>query len=403
MPRPAAKGRDRSILQHMSTLLETLPPAPADPIFAVAQAAKAAGPEAIDGTVGVFLDEDGKPTPFPSVRKAVTDIAAQLPQKNFAYPHLLGLPEYRSAVEALMFGSQHGLHISSMATTGGTGAVAINLRLLKLLDAATTLIAPVPTWANHRNLWTSAGMKALEVPYVRDGKASAAHILEALEQTPGPVSVLLHVSCHNPLGLDLEEGDWKAIVDALQKREAIPLLDFAYQGFKDEPDVDARVLQLFTDAGIPSLVCWSASKNHSIYGERDGLAAAVVPGAELKKKIEGHYQILTRGLHSAAATFGQSVVACVQQNHKNEWLQDLRNARTVMRKKREAMTQLLPDSFHASLRGHGMFAMLPLTKEQVMKLRTGHKVFLTDDARINIAGIPLRRMEELCQKIRSVL
>ena len=50
-----------------------------------------------------------------------------------------------------------------------------------------------------------------------------------------------------------------------------------------------------------------------------------------------------------------------------------------------------------------MFAVLPLTEEQIIRLKTEHNTFLTLDGRINIAGIPLKRITELGEKIARVL
>jgi aromatic-amino-acid transaminase len=387
----------------MHPLLQQLATAPADPIFAIAQTAKAAGPGAIDGTVGVFLDEDGRLRLFPSVRSAVTDLAGHLPERSFGYPPLLGLPEYRRAVERLLFGDRQNQFVATMATVGGTGALAIQLRLLKLLSSDMTLIVPVPTWANHRNLWRSAGYATDEVPYLRnDGRPSVETIIAAIDGKKTPAAILLHVGCHNPTGIDVDDSGMVAIAAACARQGCIPLLDFAYQGFKDAPVQESRIIEVFAASSHPTLICWSASKNHSLYGERTGVAAAVVPDADIQKKIEGHYQILTRGLHSAAASFGQSIVAQVQEKHRDQWEKDLADARDVMQRKRSALRTMLPEQFHASLEGYGMFAMLPLRLQQVHKLRE-RLVFLTDDGRINIAGIPERRIDELVEHIRSVL
>ena len=45
--------------------------------------------------------------------------------------------------------------------------------------------------------------------------------------------VLLHGCCHNPTGIDLNQSQWETISDLLLDRKAIPLIDFAYQGFGD--------------------------------------------------------------------------------------------------------------------------------------------------------------------------
>ncbi len=112
--------------------------------------------------------------------------------------------------------------------------------------------------------------------------------------------------------------------------------------------------------------------------------------------------MITRRIHSAAATTGQRVVARVQEKYTDEWRADLQEARRIMREKRELMRKHLPSDFQDSLRGYGMFAMLPLNESQVVELKEKHNVYLTLDGRINIAGIPLNRIWELCEKIKKV-
>ncbi|NOS66851.1 MAG: aminotransferase class I/II-fold pyridoxal phosphate-dependent enzyme [Candidatus Peribacteraceae bacterium] len=378
----------------------TLPASKPDPIFAAAKAAKAAGPQAINGTIGVYMDEDGKPMVFPSVRSALEDIAKELTRRSYSYPALTGLAEYRTSVHHLLFGDSAPL-IASIASTGGTGGVSLNIRLAKLMDPAITLILPTPAWANHAPLCRSAGITTVEVPYLEDGLPSVRGVMDALQRTAGNCCVLLQVGCHNPLGLDLSTAQWNEVLAAMAKKRAIAILDFAYQGFGGTPDEDAAPVRLFAQSDVLTLITWSASKNHSIYSERTGLACAVVPDEKTRIEVEAHYSTLTRGIHSAAATFGQSVVARVQSTHRDQWLKDVAGAREMLEKKRAVLKETLPASFRKAIDGHGMFAMLPLSEEQVDRLATDEKVFMTRDGRINIAGIPLKRMEELAEKIQK--
>jgi aspartate/tyrosine/aromatic aminotransferase len=85
------------------------------------------------------------------------------------------------------------------------------------------------------------------------------------------------------------------------------------------------------------------------------------------------------------------------------WRADLKEARQILTRKRQIMLKMLPRQFEASLKGYGMFAMLPLTVDQVNRLKHEHKVFVLLDGRINIGGIPEARIAELCEKIQSVL
>jgi aspartate/tyrosine/aromatic aminotransferase len=379
-----------------------LPSPKPDPIFAITAEAIAAGPQAINGTIGVVMDEEGNVLMFPSVAAALKDLGSSLQKQNMGYPALAGMQSFRTAVTKLILGNRDDC-ITAFATTGGTGAVTINLRLIKLLYPDAPVILPLPAWANHPPVCRAAGIPIVEVPYLSsDQRPQIDRLLAAIQDAKGPFSILLQVGCHNPTGLDFTDDQWKHIIDALKEKECIALLDFAYQGFKGEPAADAAPIHWFADAKIPLLVAWSASKNHSIYGLRCGLACAFAPNAAMQQTLEGHYSTLTRGIHSAASTFGQLVVARVQEAYQKEWLADLRSARDTVGGKRQAMLKHLPPAFRNAVSGHGMFAMLPLTPEQVDELKLKHRVFLTRDGRINIAGIPYKRIEELCKKITAV-
>lgn len=388
----------------MNTFFSSLPALKPDPLFSIAAEAKLAGAGAIDGTLGIFMDEAGKPVLFPSVRSAIKDLEKDLAGFNYSYPLLTGLPEFRSSVISLLVHKDADL-VASIATAGGTGALAVNLRLMYMLLEGTSrkMILPVPAWANHLPPSKAAGLQVIEVPYLQNCKASIEGILDAVKKMTEPFGLLLQVGCHNPTGLDFMEDDWDELICALQQVPCIALLDSAYQGFKDEPEQDIVPVQKFIDAGIATLATWSASKNHSIYGMRTGLACAFVSNAKEKETVEGNYCSITRTMHSAAPTFGQAIVALTQKNYSAQWRDDLRAARVLMQRKRSLLRENLPDSFHASLQGYGMFAMLPLTSEQVVRLKTEERVFFPLDGRINIAGIPERRIGELGEKILNVL
>jgi aspartate/tyrosine/aromatic aminotransferase len=380
-------------MQHSPFL--SLPETKPDPIFQIAAEAKAAGPGAINGTVGMFLDEEGNTLMFPSVRHAVQQLALQ--EADFSYPPLNGLPSYREAVHKLLF--EPDAHVASIATTGGTEAVRFNMGLLRRIDPERKLVLPIPTWANHRSISEDAGLSIEEVPYLDKGEPTIEHIVQSVKG--GAAAVLLHGRCHNPTGLDLTEDQWRELAAELQKNGAIALLDTAYQGFAGTPEEDALPIRILSENGVPTLVAWSASKNHSIYSERVGLAAACVPDAQLKKLVDNHYAIITRRIHSASASYGQRIVALTQEHFSEDWRNDLSSARLLLQQKRRTLAEQLPAEFSQVLSGNGMFAILPLSTEEIQQLKA-EKVFLTNDGRINIAGVPLARISELAEKIKRV-
>ncbi|MDD4628442.1 MAG: aminotransferase class I/II-fold pyridoxal phosphate-dependent enzyme [Candidatus Peribacteraceae bacterium] len=382
----------------MHSPFSRFPPAPVDPIFAVAQEAKAAGEGVIDATVGVILNEEGKPHVFDCVRKAAGEWAKTFATGDFSYPPLLGVPAFRESAMKLIFGRDTGT-VASIAATGGTGALALNLKLLRLLKIHTAIL-PVPTWPNHARLLRGNGLALKDVPYLKSGKPTIEPLLRKMKSEREPSAVVLQACCHNPTGLDFSEEQWRTLAQELANMPHVVLLDLAYQGLGGEPDEDAAPVRIFREAGVPLLVAWSASKNHSVYGLRTGLACAVVHHEEEKKKIEGHYMILTREVHSASSCAGQEVVARVQEAYGAEWRRELAALRETLARKRKLLSDAVP-AFSASLGGKGLFAALPLEREAVLALRA-RNVFLTDDGRINIAGIPLLRMEEFIGKLKSV-
>lgn len=388
----------------MPNPFQSLPvPAP-DPIFAIMAEAVAAGPTAINCTIGVVMDEDGQTTLLPSVKRAIADVADQLKNQRFGYPPLLGVPAFRSSVERLIFGGKHPYTVASIASTGGTGALAINLRLMAMMLKSKRILLPSPAWANHPPPCVAAGLTVIEVPYLENSIPTVQPLIEQLKKEKGDVGLLLQAGSHNPTGIDLTEDQWTELIEAIkEKGNCIALLDCAYQGLKHGIEQDVAMVHLFLEEGIPALVTWSAAKNHSIYALRPGLACAVVPDAKTKSTVEGHYSRITRSMHSSSSTVGQLVVARVQEHYKEAWLDDLKQVRTTLARKRKAMIDLIPAPCKAALRGFGMFAMLPLTQEQILQLKNEHKVYMTLDGRINIAGIPDVRIGEFCEKVRIVI
>ena len=55
--------------------------------------------------------------------------------------------------------------------------------------------------------------------------------------------VLLHACCHNPTGIDPTRGAVEANRRRVYERGALPLVDFAYQGFGDGLEEDAAGLR----------------------------------------------------------------------------------------------------------------------------------------------------------------
>src|SRR5690606_5331385 len=127
-------------------------------------------------------------------------------------------------------------------------------------------------WDNHNQVFAAAGVPTKTYPYfdrTTNGLALQP-MLDALRQVPAGDVVLLHGCCHNPSGVDPKPTEWNQIAEALAATRALPLLDFAYQGFGDGLSEDALGLLELARVNNNLLVCSSFSKNFGLYCERVG-------------------------------------------------------------------------------------------------------------------------------------
>lgn len=378
--------------------------APTDEIFAaaaLADIARKAGLKPIDGTIGVITESgDPKhPTVLPCVQKVVDSFLQEFDQNpGFPYSPLLGVTAYRDAMKRLVFGED--TMVASIATEGGTAAVRLNLDLAKVMKIK-RVILPVPTWPNHLNLLDGSGLPYTTIAGEQLHPPTPEQLLDEAHKQSDPALFLLQANAHNPTGHQWSREQWQVFAEGLSGSSHIVLLDCAYMGLSEGVAEDRIPALLLQEAGVHLLFAGSCSKNHGLYGLRVGWASAVVSSAEDQKLLEDWYRILTRRVYSTASTFGQLIVAKVQSENADEWCTELGTVRTEIDQKRQILLEAFPE-WSDSLQGTGLFTILPLDLSAVERLREDN-VYLTNDARLNLAGIPLDRYEELIQKIKKVM
>jgi aspartate/tyrosine/aromatic aminotransferase len=70
---------------------------------------------------------------------------------------------------------------------------------------------------------------------------------------------------------------------------------------------------------------------------------------------------------------------------------------------RQLSTACPQRDFSCITRQHGMFSLLGIDKAQVRVMRETHHVYMTDDSRINIAGLSAGNLEYVAQSVSEVL
>ncbi|MCA9206171.1 MAG: aspartate/tyrosine/aromatic aminotransferase [Planctomycetales bacterium] len=393
-------------------MFENLTMAPPDAILGLTDAFKKdPNPNKINLSVGVYQDSTGKTPILESVKKAEEKLLAT--ESNKSYLGIDGLPEYGQAVQRLLFGDalEAGRAVTAQ-TPGGTGALRVAAEFIKQAQPNATVWCSKPTWANHPSVFEAAGLRVNSYPYIdAEGKGlDFDAMIAALRQVPAGDVVLLHACCHNPTGIDPTPEQWDEIGRVLAERRALPLVDFAYQGFGDGLREDATGLLRLLQSNAELLVCSSFSKNFGLYSERTGALTLVAADPQAAQIALSNVKRCIRANYSNPPKHGAAIVATVLSDEglTKLWESEV----TAMRDRINGMRRLFVDTLKARgvdrdfsflLPQRGMFSFSGLSPVQVDELRSKHAVYIVGSGRINVAGMTEANMNPLCDAIADVL
>jgi aromatic-amino-acid transaminase len=365
--------------------------------------------------IGLYFDDDGKLPELDCLRQA----AVALPAPGAASPYLPmdGLPELRSAIQSLVFGDKHvallNQRIVTIQTPGGSGALKVGADFIRRWWPDTEIWLSDPTWDNHAALFHGSGLRVRSYPYydAETGGLCFEKMIHAFSTMSAGSVVLLHASCHNPTGVDLDRSQWKELIHVIASRGLVPFVDMAYQGFGDGVDEDAWSVRELANAGIDFFVANSFSKNFAIYGERVGGLSVVCATTDAVGRVHGQLQATVRSNYSSPPAHGARLVAHVLNMPEltELWKSELREMRERMWAMRVNLHDALTTHFENSrsfaflLRQRGMFSYTGLRPEQVERLRDEHAVYLVSSGRICVAGLITRNLQHVARSIISVL
>ncbi|MBS0396014.1 MAG: aminotransferase class I/II-fold pyridoxal phosphate-dependent enzyme, partial [Proteobacteria bacterium] len=231
----------------------------------------------------------------------------------------------------------------------------------------------------------------------------------ALERLPAGTVVLLHGSCHNPTGQDLDPGQWRELAALLERRALVPLVDLAYQGLGEGLEPDAASVRLLAERLPELLVAASCSKNFGLYRERVGAVLVITPTSREAGIVMGHLQMLARRMYSFPPDHGAALVAAIAADPllRAQWSEELDGMRTRVAALRTALAGALRQAcgsgrFDFIARQRGMFSLLGIAPEAVQALQSRHHVYIAADSRINLAGLPESQIERVARAIHAV-
>jgi aromatic-amino-acid transaminase len=346
-------------------------------------------PEKIDVGVGVFRDAVGN-TPILKVMKEAEQRLMDT-QVTKAYLGSAGDKRFAELLRPILLGHHAGDdRITGLQTPGGCGALRLGFELIATANPDARVLVGTPTWPNHPPIINSVRLQMVDYPYYERGQGTIRFedMIAALEDgEPGDVA-LLHGCCHNPTGADLSEDQWGEVVRVVSERGLTPLIDIAYQGFGRGLDEDAFGVRLMLDACDEVIIAQSCDKNFSVYRDRVGSLWVKSGSRETTKKAMDHVFQRAREMWSMPPDHGAAAVHIILEDEelRARWLVEL----TAMRDRINAVRQRIAASdprLSFIGRQFGMFSMLPLSKEQVLKLRSDDAIYMADSGRFNVVGL----------------
>jgi aspartate aminotransferase/aromatic-amino-acid transaminase len=396
-------------------MFEILEAAPPDPILGLTEAFKKdPNPNKINLGAGVYKDEKGGTPTLSAVRKAEQKVWDANAGK--AYLPISGAPEFALATQQLIFGASHAVVKDGRAQTahtpGGTGALRVGADFIKQRYPNARIWVSDPTWENHVKVFTAAGLETKTYPYYDPASKGLAFegMAATLSQVPKGDVVLLHACCHNPSGVDPSFEQWQQLAGVCEKQGFLPFFDFAYQGFGDGVDTDAKALRFFAERFPELLIASSYSKNFGLYNERVGACTLVAANKQVAETAFGHIKGAVRANYSNPPSHGAAVVTAIltDPSLRLEWEQEL----IGMCGRIHAMRQLLVKELAAAgikqdfgfiTQQKGMFSFSGLSRAQVDQLRERFAVYIVGSGRINVAGLTPQNVGPLCKAIAAVL
>ena len=386
---------------------------PGDPILGLMEAyAQDSNPRKFDLGVGVYKDSQGL-TPIPeAVKIAEARLVESQDTKTYIGGH--GNPLFGKVINELVLGVDSKLIAEQRAgatqTPGGTGALRLAADFIAQCLPGKGVWLSNPTWPIHETIFAAAGVKISHYPYVgSDNRLDVDAMLAVLNEVPKGDVVLLHACCHNPTGFDLSHADWQRVLEVVRRRDLLPLIDFAYQGFGDGLEQDAWSTRLFA-AELPELLITSScSKNFGLYRDRTG--ALIVSAKTADKLIDIRSQLahIARNLWSTPPDHGAAVVATILADPelKRRWADEVEAMRLRIAQLRSGLVEALEPHGLRERFAHigvqrGMFSYTGLSPEQVKNLREHHSVYMVSSGRANVAGIDATRLDLLAEAIANV-
>ena len=300
--------------------------------FARYQNAAAAGADAVNGTVGALLEDDGNL----AINTVVDAALRQAPPQEFAaYAPLKGLPSFLDLSVSLALGDHRatleslGIHAGATATPGGSGALF--LAAANFAERGDSVLLRDRYWGPYTGFLKGCGLDVATYPLLPSSPSEETPFLDLegfsdalddLVERQDTVMTWLNDPAHNPTGLSLPPESrfelLRTFMESAMRNEHTGhtlLIDAAYHLYADEPHGWGATVVEALEAGLPwpenLLVCFalSMSKSHTVYGLRTGALVHLHPEHSSVQRLNDVMGVTGRQTWSASPRVAQHVLS----------------------------------------------------------------------------------------------
>ncbi|MBA4161658.1 MAG: aromatic amino acid aminotransferase [Novosphingobium sp.] len=390
-------------------MLSNLPQQPADALLALIKL-HSADPRAdkIDLGVGVYRTGQGATPVFGAIKAAEQKLLETQESKSYLGPE--GDMGFVHGLMPFIFGKDDpskGGRIEGMQAPGGTGAVRLAVALAKKAGVA-RIIMGLPSWPNHAQILGDLAVELKSFNHANtDGTVDMDALRAAIAQAQPGDAIMLHGCCHNPTGIDYSNEQWDEIAPLIAAKGLLPILDLAYQGLGKGLEEDAYGLRKVLSLVPEALIAYSCDKNFGMYRDRVGAIYVMAEDAAVLNRVLSNGHALARAAWSMPPDHGGAAVRLILEDPELTamWLDELDTMRTRMRQVRSALAEAgQAGSIDLKPLGgqHGLFSVLPLSSEQILKLREDHGIYMAGSGRINIAGLTAGNIDKFVADLAAV-
>lgn len=390
-------------------MFDRLPPARTDSLMELGLLMQA-DPRAdkIDLGVGTYRDERGGIPIMAAVKTAEQTILNAQTSKGYVGP--AGDAEFALRLQEATFpGLDQAAsgRLARIQTPGGTGALRLALQVIAQANPEACVWVGVPTWPAHLPLIEAVGLTAKTFTHLdAQGDANVEALNAALAQARAGDVVLLHGCCHNPTGADLPLDAWRETAAVAASRGLTPLIDLAYPGLGDGVEADVAGVRALLDVCETALVALSCSKSFGLYRDRAGMLMLLSGSSDISVNLGRTAAGQARLLWSNPPDHGAAVVKAVLASPEGtrQWRVELDAMRTRVNAVRARLADIPLQQLDLSRlsRQRGMFALLPVSGDEVRALRERHAVYMDASGRINVAGLNDANFERFAAALAEI-